>query len=183
MLKNLLAYSNVDEGSERSTHLNMQDPARTDKHLEDCAIKQATVGDIIGARQTLRGIVDKGCQHDAWIAILGIQMDRRDVQGIKETIVACPDHSILRCLWYRDLPLYFYRAGDVAGAIEIANTMGDFGKFALALIPIGLATTGDFVGAREAVSRISDEVTRNDRMNTVDELQRKSETLEGSSPN
>lgn len=72
----------------------------THEQLKDRAIEQATAGDIIGARQTIRGMVDRGYQHDAWIAILGIQTDRGDVQGVKETIVACPDHSLLRGLWY-----------------------------------------------------------------------------------
>jgi hypothetical protein len=145
----------------------------TDEQLKDRAIEQASAGDFIGARQTTRGIIDREYLRQAWLEILGIQTDRGDVQGIKETIVACPDHSLLRCLWYHELPLYLYRAGDISGAMEIANSMGDFGKFSLALIPLGLAGKGDFVAARKAVSHIDDEATRNSVMNQVDELQGK----------
>jgi hypothetical protein len=155
----------------------------TDEQLKDRVVEQASAGDFIGARQTIRGIDGKGHQHDAWIAILGIQMDRRDVQGIKETIVACTDHSLLHCLWYRELPLYVYRAGDVAGALEIAKTMGDFGQLSLVVIPIGLAAKGDFVRAREAVVHIDDEPTRSHIMNMVDELQQKGTSPQATSQN
>ena len=150
----------------------MRNPSLVDENLKNRVIEQALAGDVIGARQTISEMGNPRYQREAWIAILGIQRNRKDVQGIKDTIVACPDHSLLHCIWYRELPLYFNRAGDVCGAMEIATTMGDFGKFSLMLIPMALGLKGDYVGMREVVSRIEDEATRNSILNTVDELLR-----------
>jgi len=156
----------------------MQNPSLVDENLRNRVIEQAVAGDVIGARQTISEMVDPRYQREAWMAILGIQSDRKDVQGIKETIVACPDHSLLHCISYHHLPLYIDRAGDVRGAMEIATTMGDDGKFSLLVIPFCLALKGDFAGMREAVSCIEDEATRNSILNTVDELLRQKQNNE-----
>ncbi len=156
----------------------MQNPSLVDENLRNRVIEQAVAGDVIGARQTISEMVDPRYQREAWFAILGIQSDRKDVQGIKDTIVACPDHSLLRCMSYHHLPLDISRAGDVRGAMEIATTMGDDGEFSLLMIPSCLALKGDFVGIREAVSCIEDEATRNRIVNTVDELLRQKQNNE-----
>ncbi len=156
----------------------MQNPSLVDENLKNRIIEQALAGDVIGARQTIREMVDPRYQREAWIAILGIQSDRMDVEGIKETIVACTDDSLLHCISYHHLPLDVSRAGDVCGAMEIANTMGVAGEFSLMMIPCGLALEGNFVGMREAVSCIEDEATRNRILNTVDELLRQKQHKE-----
>jgi hypothetical protein len=143
----------------------------TDEQLKNRVIEQAWAGDYNCARQTTRDIVARKHLREAWLGILCIQKDRKDLQGIKETIAACPDDSLLRSHSYRELPLAFSWAGDVSGAIEIANTMGHHGQFSLMLIPIGLASEGDFVGARRAASHIKDEVNPNGILNMVDQIQ------------
>jgi ABC-type glutathione transport system ATPase component len=45
--------------------------------------------------------------------------------------------------------------------------------FSLLMIPVALATKGDFVGAREAVSHIDDEAYRSMIVNMLNKLQRK----------
>jgi hypothetical protein len=61
----------------------MPDRSQTDEELKDRAIEQALTGNIIGARQTVGGIVDRGYLGEAWKAILFIQTDRGDVHGVK----------------------------------------------------------------------------------------------------
>ena len=156
----------------------MRNPSLVDENLKNCVIEQALAGDVIGARQTISEMGNPRYQREAWIAILGIQRNRKDVQGIKDTIVACPDHSLLHCISYHHLPLDISRAGDVCGAMEIAYTLGDDGEFSLLMIPFGLALKGDFVGMREAVSCIEDEATRHRILNTVDELLRQKQNNE-----
>jgi len=154
----------------------MPAPSPTDEQLRDRVFEQARAGDFIRARQTTRGIVDRKYLREAWLGMLSIQTVRRDVQGIKELIVACPDHSLLRSHQYLELPLVFLRTGDVSGAREIANTMGSYGKLSLILIPIYLAGEGDFAGARTAASQLEDEGSRNGIMDMVDQIQGKQKT-------
>ena len=62
----------------------MPDRSQTDEELKDRAIEQALTGNIIiGGRQTVGGIVDRGYLGEAWKAILFIQTDRGDVHGVK----------------------------------------------------------------------------------------------------
>lgn len=150
----------------------MENPSLVDEYIRNRVIEQAVAGEVIGARQSISEMVDPRYQREAWFAMLGIQRNRKDVQGIKDTIVACPDHSLLHCISYFHLPLDIHRAGDVCGAMEIAYLMGDDGEFSLLMIPLGLALKGDLVGMREAVSCIEDEATRNRILNTVDEFLR-----------
>ena len=150
----------------------MPDQSLTDEKLKARVIEQAFKGDFIGARRIVGGIVDRGHLSKAWRAILYIQRDHQDVQGVKETIVSCPDHSLLYGHEYRELPLRFAKAGNVIGAIEIAKTMGPWGRFSLMMILYALVYKGDLAGAREAVSHIDDEAVRSWSLKIVDELQR-----------
>lgn len=158
----------------------MADQALTDETLKDRAIRQAVAGNVTGARQTIERMVDRRYLRDVWGAILCIQKDCGDVQGVKETIVSCPDKSLLACHEYRELPLAFARAGNVAGAIEIAKAMGSSGMLPLLMLPLVLMNKGDCAGAREAVSHIDEEAYRIMIMNFVDQYQRKGTSPEES---
>ena len=151
----------------------MPDHLVPDEGLRDRTIGQALAGDISGARQTIGGMADRRYVSEAWRAILTIQTYRGDVEGVEETIISCPDNSLLYSHQYRELPLDFARAGDVSGAIAIAKAMGSWGKLPLLMIPLGLAEKGDFVAAREAMSQIENEADRNMIEKCVDERQRK----------
>jgi hypothetical protein len=159
----------------------MPDQSRPDEALKDQAIEQAVAGDIIGARQIIGGMVERRYVSEVWRAILCIQTCRGDIQGVKETIVSCPDKSLLHSHQYRECPLDFARAGDVSGAIEIAKIMGSCGVLPLLMIPLVLANKGNFVGAREAVSHTEYEAHRSVVRNCVDGLQQKGKTPEESS--
>lgn len=161
----------VDEKWEKGNHLHMPTPSPADEQLKNRVIEHARAGDYDCARQTIRDIVARKYLREAWLGILYIQMDRKDVQGIKETIAACPDHSLLTGHSYRELPLAFSRAGDASGAIEIAIAMGPHGVLPLMLISIGLASEIDFVGARRAAAQIKDKATRNAIVNMVEQIQ------------
>ena len=158
----------------------MSDQALTDETLKDRAIRQAFAGNVNGARQTIGSMVDRRYLRDVWGAILCIQKDRGDVQGVKDTIVSCPDESLLSGHEYRELPLAFARAGNVAGAIEIAKAMGSSGMLPLLMIPLALMHKGDFVGARGAVAHIDEEAHRVMMMNFVDQYQGKGTSPEES---
>jgi hypothetical protein len=158
----------------------MSDQTLTDETLKDHAIRQVFAGNVSGARQTIERMVDRRYLRDVWWAILCMQKDCGDVEGVKETIVSCPDKSLLACHEYRELPLAFARAGNVAGAIEIAKAMGDSGMLPLLMIPLVLMNKGDFVGARGAVSHIDEEACRIMIMNYVDQCQRKGTSPEES---
>ena len=158
----------------------MSDQALTDETLKDRAIRQAFAGNVNGARQTIGRMVDRRYLREVWGAILCMQKDRGDVEGVKDTIVSCPDQSLLFCHEYRELPLAFARAGNVAGAIEIAKVMGSSGMLPLLMIPLVLMNKGDCVGAREAVSHIDEEAYRIMMMNFVDQYQRKGTSPEES---
>jgi hypothetical protein len=152
----------------------MPDSPLPDEAIRDRVIQQAVAGDYIGARQTVAEITARQCLREAWQAILYIQRDRGDVHGVKETIVSCSDRSLLYGHDYRELPIRFAKAGNMAGAIEIAKTMGSWGGLPLMLIPCALISKGDFVGAREAVTHIKDAAVRAMIMKLVDKEQGKS---------
>jgi acyl-CoA-binding protein len=149
----------------------MPDQPLTDERLRDHVFEQATAGDIIGARQTVSKMIDRQYLREAWIAILGKQVDLGDLQGVKETIASFPDDSLLRGHWACDITVAFARAGDVPGAIEIANKAGGGGLF-IALIALVQAGKGDFVGARETTSLIENGSFKSDILDHVNELQR-----------
>jgi hypothetical protein len=133
---------------------------QTDEQLKDQAIRQVLVGDTAGARQTVRNIVDKRYLREAWQMMLFIEAERGDVRAIKDTIVSCPDPSLLAGHFYLDLPQVFVKAGDRSGAIEIARAMGSYGVLPLIGIAAHLAEDGDFSGVHEALAHIDDEALR-----------------------
>jgi predicted Rdx family selenoprotein len=151
----------------------MSDQPLTDEELRDHTFEQAKAGDIIGARQTVSMMTDRQYLREAWIAILGKQMDLGDLQGVKETIASFSNDCdwLLRGHWVRDTIVAFARAGDVPGAIEIANKAGGVGLF-IALIALVQAGKGDLVGARETTSLIENGSFKSDILDHVNELQR-----------
>lgn len=151
----------------------MLDQPLTDKRLVERAIEQAEAGDFIGARQTVSKVIDRQYLRWAWIVILDNQMRLGDLQGVKETIASFSDADdwLLRGHWTRDITVAFARAGDVPGAIEIANKTGG-GSLFVGLIAFVQARQQDFVGARETASLIGDESFRSAILDHVTELQR-----------
>ena len=150
----------------------------TDEQLKDQAIRQALAGDIVGARQTVNEIVDKRYLREAWQMMLFVESERGNVQAVKDTIVSCPDPSLLASHFYLELPQLFLKAGDRSGAIEIAKAMGNAGVLPLIGIAAHLAEDGDFAGVLEALSHI-DEDLRTMIMRKVSAYQRKVERLNG----
>jgi acyl-CoA-binding protein len=160
----------------------MPDQPRTDKRLRDYTFEQAKAGDIIGARETVSKMIDRRYLREAWITILGKQMDLGDLQGVKETIASFSNDCdwLVRGHWVRDTIVAFARAGDVPGAIEIANKAGDRGFF-VGLIALVQAGKGDLAGARENASRIENGSFKSDILDYVNELQREGKVPEESS--
>jgi len=150
----------------------------TDAQLKDQAIRKALAGDTTEARQTANEIVDKRCLREAWQMMLFIESERGNVQAVKDTIVSCPDPSLLASHFYLELPNVFVKAGDRSGAIEIAKAMGDAGVLPLIGIVAHLAEDGDIVGVREALSHI-DEDLRAMIMRKVNGYQPKIQCLDG----
>ncbi|MDH4084305.1 MAG: hypothetical protein OEV99_16450 [Nitrospira sp.] len=149
----------------------------TDEQLKDRAIRQALVGDIAGARETISGVVDRRYLRDAWQMMLFIESERGNVQSVKDTIVSCPDQSLLASHFYLELPQVFVKAGDRSGAIEIAKAMGNAGVLPLIGIAAHLAQDGDIAGVREALSHI-DEDLRTMILRKVSDYQPKAERLD-----
>lgn len=149
----------------------------TEEQLKDYTINQALAGDTAGARQSVSGITNRTYLREAWQTILYADAGRRDVQGVKDTIVSCPDHSLLKAHSYRDIPLDFLKDGDIAGAIEIAQTMGDFGVLPLMLIAVNLIDKGDLVRVHEILPHFADNGIRTFFMNMMDERQAKERNL------
>ena len=149
----------------------MPDQPLTDERLRDHAFEQAKAGDIIGARQTVSKMIDRKYLREAWIEILHNQMRLGDLQGVKKTIASFPDNSLLRGHPGCDIAFAFARAGDIPGAIEIANKAGG-GDLFVALIALVQAGKGDFVGARETASLLDGESWRSDILDFMSELQR-----------
>ncbi len=150
----------------------------TDAQLKDQAIRQALAGDTVGARQTASEMVDRRYLREAWQMLLFIESERGNVQAVKDTIVSCPDPSLLASHFYLELPQVFVKAGDRSGAIEIAKAMGDAGVLPLIGIAAHLAEDGDIVGVREALSHV-DEDLRAMIMRKVNVYQTKVERLDG----
>ncbi len=151
----------------------------TDAQLKDQAIRQALAGDTTEARQTTNEIVDKRYLREAWQMMLFIESERGNVQAVKDTIVSCPDPSLLASHFYLELPQVFVKAGDRSGAIEIAKAMGDAGTLPLIGIAAHLAQDGDVAGVREALSHIDDEDLRTMIVRKVSAYQPKIQRLDG----
>ena len=150
----------------------------TDAQLKDQAIRQALAGDTTEARQTANEIVDKRYLREAWQMMLFVESERGNVQAVKDTIVSCPDPSLLASHFYLELPQVFVKAGDRSGAIEIAKAMGDAGVLPLIGIAAHLAEDGDIAGVREALSYV-DEDLRAMIMRKVSAYQPKIQRLDG----
>lgn len=132
----------------------------TDEQLRNQVIRQAVAGDGAGARQSANQIVDRRDLREAWQMMLFIESERGNVQAVKDTIISCPDPSLLAGHFYLELPQVFVKAGDRSGAIEIAKAMGDAGVLPLIGIAAHLAQDGDIEGVRQALSHIEDEELR-----------------------
>ncbi|CUS39416.1 hypothetical protein [Candidatus Nitrospira nitrificans] len=130
----------------------------TDAQLKDQAIRQALAGDTVGARQTVSEMVDRRYLREVWQMMLFIESERGNVQSVKDTIVSCPDPSLLASHFYLELPQVFVKAGDRSGAIEIAKAMGDAGVLPLIGIAAHLAEDGDIAGVREALSHVDEDL-------------------------
>ena len=150
----------------------------TDEQLKDQAIRQALAGDTTEARQTAHEIVDKRYLREAWQMMLFVESERGNVQAVKDTIVSCPDPSLLASHFYLELPQVFVKAGDRSGAIEIAKAMGDAGVLPLIGIVAHLAEDGDIAGVREALAHV-DEDLRVMIMRKVSAYQPKIQRLDG----
>ena len=151
----------------------------TDEQLKDQAIGQALASDTIGARQTVSGIVDRRYLREAWQMMLFVESERGNVQAVKDTILSCPDPSLLASHFYLELPQLFIKAGDRSGAIEIAKAMGNAGVLPLIGIAAHLAQDGDTEGVRDALLHIDDEDLRTMIMRKVSAYQPKIQRLEG----
>jgi hypothetical protein len=151
----------------------------TDAQLKDQAIRQALAGDTVEARQTVSGMVDRRYLREVWQMMLFIESERGNVQAVKDTILSCPDPSLLASHFYLDLPNVFVKAGDRSGAIEIAKAMGDAGVLPLIGIAAHLAEDGDIEGVRDALSHIDDEDLRTMIMRKVSVYQPKIQRLDG----
>ena len=149
----------------------------TDEQLKDQAIRHALAGDTVGARQTANEIVDRRYLREAWQMMLFIESERGNAQAVKDIIISCPDPALLASHFYLELPQVFVKAGDRSGAIEIAKAMGDAGVLPLIGIAAHLAEDGDFVGVREALSHI-DEDLRAMIMRKVNACHQKNDGLE-----
>lgn len=132
----------------------------TDEELKNQVIRQALAGDTEGAQQTASDIADPRHLRDAWQMMLFVESERGNVQALKKTILSCPDPSLLASHFYLELPQLFIKAGDRAGAIEIATAMGNAGVLPLIGIAAHLAQDGDIAGAHDALSHIEDEGLR-----------------------
>jgi hypothetical protein len=150
----------------------------TDEQLKDQAIRQALSGDTIGARETISGVVDRRYLRDAWQMMLFIESERGNVQAVKDTIVSCPDQTLLASHFYLELPQVFVKAGDRSGAIEIAKAMGEAGTLPLIGVAAHLAQDGDVAGVREALSNLEDEDLRTMILRKVSSLQSKAERFD-----
>lgn len=132
----------------------------TDEELKNQVIKQALAGNTVGAQQTASEIGDRRYLRDAWQMMLFVESERGNVQAVKNTILACPDPSLLASHFYLELPQLFIKAGDQSGAIEIAKAMGNAGVLPLIGIAAHLVQDGDVAGAHDALAHIEDEDLR-----------------------
>ena len=74
----------------------LPDRFHPDEALKNEVVAQAMEGNFTGARQTAAKIAARQEFWEAWISILYLQRDRGDVEGIKETILSCPNPSWLQ---------------------------------------------------------------------------------------
>ncbi|WP_413935890.1 hypothetical protein [Nitrospira sp. BLG_1] len=132
----------------------------TDEELKNQVIRQVLAGDTAGAQQTANEIVDTRYLRDAWQMMLFVESERGNVQAVKDTILSCPDPSLLASHFYLELPQLFLKAGDRSGAVEIAKAMGNAGVLPLIGIAAHMAQDGDMFGAHDALSHIEDEDLR-----------------------
>jgi len=132
----------------------------TDEELKNQVIRQVLAGDTAGAQRTANEIVGTRYLRDAWQMMLFVESERGNVQAVKNTILSCPDPSLLASHFYLELPQLFIKAGDRSGAIEIAKAMGDAGVLPLIGIAAHLAQDGDMAGAHDALSHMEDEDLR-----------------------
>ena len=151
----------------------------TDEQLKNQAIRQVLAGDTAGARETVKGIVDRRYLREAWQMMLFVESERGNVRAVKDTILSCPDPSLLASHFYLELPQVFVKAGDRSGAIEIAKAMGDAGVLPLIGIAAHLAEDGDIAGVHEALAHIGDEDLRTMILRKVSAYQPKVERLDG----
>jgi hypothetical protein len=132
----------------------------TAEELKNQVIRQVLAGDTLGAQQTATEIADRRYLRDAWQMMLFVESERGNVQAVKNTILSCPDPSLLASHFYLELPQLFIKAGDRSGAIEIAKAMGNAGVLPLIGIAAHLAQDGDMAGAHDALSHMEDEDLR-----------------------
>jgi hypothetical protein len=151
----------------------------TDEQLKDQAIRQALAGDTGGARRSASGIADRRYLRETWQMMLFVESERGNVQAVKDTILSCPDPSLLASHFYLELPQVFVKAGDRSGAIEIAKAMGDAGVLPLIGIAAHLAEDGDLVGVQAALSQIDDEDLRAMILRKVRAYQPKTQRFDG----
>ncbi|MDF0649918.1 MAG: hypothetical protein CV081_05690 [Nitrospira sp. LK265] len=136
----------------------MPTQTRRDEQLKNQAIRQAVAGDVVGARKTANEIVDRRNLREAWQMMLFVESERGNVPSVTDTILSCPDPSLLASHFYLELPQVFVKAGDRSGAIEIAKAMGNAGILPLIGIAAHLAQDGDLDGMQEALSCIDEDL-------------------------
>ncbi|MBL8038014.1 MAG: hypothetical protein JSS38_04490 [Nitrospira sp.] len=152
----------------------------TDEELKNQVIRQVLAGDTAGAQQTANEIADHRYLRDAWQMMLFVESERGNVQAVKDTILSCPDPSLLASHFYLELPQLFIKAGDRSGAIEIAKAMGNAGVLPLIGIAAHLAQDGDMAGAHDALSHMEDEDLRTMILRKVIAYQPMIQRLDGS---
>ena len=109
--------------------------------------------------------------------LLFIESEQGNVQAVKDTIVSCPNRSLLVSHFYLELPQIFVKAGDRSGAIEIAKAMGDAGTLPLIGVAAHLAQDEDVAGVREALSHLDDEDLKTMILRKVGSLEPNDERL------
>ena len=151
----------------------------TDEELKNQVIRQVLAGDTAGAQQTANEIADTRQLRDAWQMMLFVESERGNVQALKHTILSCPDPALLASHFYLELPQLFIKAGDRAGAVEIAKAMGNAGVLPLIGIAAHMAQDGDMDGAHDALSHIEDEDLRTMILRKVIAYQPRIQRLDG----
>ncbi len=152
----------------------------TDEELKNQVIRQALAGDTAGAQQTANEITDARYLRDAWQMMLFVESERGNVRAVKNTILSCPDPSLLASHFYLELPQLFIKAGDRSGAVEIAKAMGNAGVLPLIGIAAHLAQDGDMDEAHDALSHIEDDDLRGMILRKVIAYQPRIQRLDGS---
>src|SRR5262245_18424178 len=112
----------------------MSEQPSHDEELRDLAISHARMRRIEAARETASQITDHQFQRSAWMGILYSQFfdstdlteakvrdSLGDLAAVKETLSLLSDASLWYGSWVPELLQTLVRAGDSAGAIEIAS--------------------------------------------------------------